>query len=70
MHIPRHDHTATLLKNGKVLVIGGDVRGGLRTSAEFYDPLTESWTEIGNFNIKQQQQHIASVLTNGKVLVA
>jgi hypothetical protein len=49
MITPRHEHTATLLPDGKVLVAGGsDGRGrGELGSAELYDPDTGSWTAIG-----------------------
>ena len=49
LNVARWGHTATLLPNGKVLVVGGanadfawDPEGG--TSAELYDPATGSWT--------------------------
>jgi len=35
---PRHYHTATLLPNGKVLILGGNNSGGELSTAEFYDP--------------------------------
>lgn len=40
----RYGHTATLLKNGKVLVVGKH-RG---LGAEVYDPVTNTWTNTGN----------------------
>src|SRR5262249_48415611 len=41
----RYDHTATLLADGKVLVVAGDSVGN---TAEVYDPATETWTATGN----------------------
>ena len=38
-------------------------------SAELYDPSTGVWTITGNMN-NARYYHTASVLTNGKVLVA
>jgi N-acetylneuraminic acid mutarotase len=43
MSIPRSDHTATLLPDGRVLVIGG---GFFPTKpTELYDPATNTWAE-------------------------
>ncbi|HLN99847.1 MAG TPA: kelch repeat-containing protein [Pyrinomonadaceae bacterium] len=68
-------HTATLLPNGKVLVAGGfscapppqtcsDLNG-----AELYDPSTGNWSDTGNLN-HTLSSHTATLLLNGKVLVA
>src|SRR5437016_10224488 len=50
----RVSHTATLLPNGKVLVVGGFNRTGntlnILNSAEFYDPATGTWSITGNLN--------------------
>jgi N-acetylneuraminic acid mutarotase len=65
-------HTATLLPNGKVLVAGGsdDFNVGPTTSAaELYDPATGTWSPTGNL-ITARQNHSATLLKNGKVLVA
>ncbi|HEU5237208.1 MAG TPA: kelch repeat-containing protein [Pyrinomonadaceae bacterium] len=66
--------TATVLQNGKVLVAGGDVCSpgqGCMTanSAELYDPATGIWSFTGNLNTARYW-HTATLLPNGKVLVA
>lgn len=75
----RVNHTATLLPDGKVLVVGG-VRPGLDetgtgnnipvSSAELYDPATESWTSAGNTREAHGRGHTATLLPTGRVLVA
>jgi len=64
MAASRVSHTATLLKNGMVLVAGG----GLAT-AELYDPSTGIFTVTGNMTTVRGE-HTATLLNNGKVLVA
>ena len=76
----REGHTSTLLKDGKVLVIGGMhwVRIlGCRTaclklsalaSAEIYDPATGKFTQTGSMSVRRVF-HTATLLGNGKVLV-
>ena len=49
MNQPRYDHTASLLMDGRVLVIGGrDVNGAPLSSCEIYDPAQNTWTPAGN----------------------
>ncbi len=69
----RQGHTATLLSNGKVLVVGGVNSasvGSQLTSAELYDPNTGLWTATGSLATARQGGHTATLLSNGKVLVA
>ncbi len=67
---PRGDHTATLLTNGLVLVVGGyGKQGTALSSAELYDPAAETWTEVGGLQLARGC-HTATLLTNGTVLVA
>jgi len=62
----RLGHTATLLKNGKVLVAGGSLSSN---SAELYDPITGKWSITGGL-ITARRSHTATLLENGKVLIA
>ncbi|MGF6508218.1 kelch repeat-containing protein [Paraburkholderia sp. 32] len=64
----RFRHTATLLRDGKVLVAGG-YRGGVLSVAELYDPLSNTWSTTGSLG-EARQLHTATVLPDGKVLVA
>ncbi|WNG47590.1 hypothetical protein F0U60_28300 [Archangium minus] len=65
----RYDHTATVLPNGKVLVVGGLGGSTLLASAELYDPSTGAWTPAGSLQTVRYR-HTATLLPNGKVLVA
>ena len=60
----RMDHTATMLTNGKVLIIGGDGATGL---AELYDPDTNTFS---SFEGVARTGHTSTLLANGKVLIA
>ena len=66
----RSRHTSSILISGNVLVTGGqgnDESDSL-SSAELFNPSTDSWTVTGSLN-NPRYFHTASVLTDGKVLV-
>jgi len=66
----RGNHTATLLADGRVLVVGGEMASG-RSSAEVYDPATNAWTSTGPIPTGMYLSFAtATLLTDGKVLVA
>ena len=44
----RFDQTATLLQNGQVLIAGGENSGGALSSAELYNPATDTFTVAGS----------------------
>jgi N-acetylneuraminic acid mutarotase len=69
---PRNRHTATVLANGKVLVMGGVELGALGgetvlASAELYDPVSKTWSSAGAMSAPREKQ-TATMLTNGQVL--
>ncbi|KFE61929.1 kelch repeat-containing protein [Hyalangium minutum] len=66
----RTSHTATLLPNGKVLILGGsNATAKALVSAEFYDLSTGEWEKAGTLETPRAG-HTATLLLNGKVLVA
>lgn len=75
MTIRRWSHTATTLADGRVLVTGGRTAstaatGVVLATAEVYDPATNSWAETaGPMNVARRS-HTATLLPNGKVLIA
>jgi hypothetical protein len=78
MTTARVSHTATLLQNGKVLIVGGDVifyNGFANTniqslaSAEIFDPGTGTFTGTGSLSVARES-HTATLLNDGRVLVA
>lgn len=78
MNQARAYHTATLLKNGQVLVAGGGgsisddcLRPTWNTvfaSAEVYDPDTNTWTTVGIME-EARTEHQAILLDSEKVLI-
>ena len=70
MSVARFQHTATLLKDGRVLVAGGlETNGVAVDSATLYDPKTDSFSPTGSMSIGREE-HTATLLTDGRVLVA
>jgi hypothetical protein len=69
MSVARVDQTATLLGNGKVLVVGGfsNLQLGL-ASAELYDPSGATFSPTGSM-VSGRGNQTATVLGSGKVLV-
>src|SRR5438309_1477571 len=64
----RLEHTATLLPSGKILVVGGGTGSAVLSSAEIYDPATNSWSNAAPM-ANARAEHTATLLPNGKVLV-
>jgi len=76
MSVPRANHTATTLADGRVLVIGGrdstcvfNCSLAVWRSAEIYDPAAGTFTAVGSM-AQRRFNHTATLLPDGRVLVA
>lgn len=66
MSVARVRHTATLLRDGTVLIAGGSSDRPL--SAELYDPVSRNFTLTGNMTTPRAA-HTATLLPDGRVLI-
>jgi Kelch motif protein/galactose oxidase-like protein len=69
LQIPRTRHTATLLSNGEILLVGGSLEpDDFVADEELFDPLTglSSWTKPLH---TMRHGHTATLLMDGRVLV-
>jgi hypothetical protein len=75
MALGRERHTATLLGDGRVLVVGGvgarakDFSDTATPEAEIWDPTTSSFTSAGRDAVGRAL-HTATLLQDGRVLIA
>ena len=69
MQTARAAHTATLLKNSKVLLTGGFAGSSFLSSAEIYDPALKTFASVGQMSVARSA-HTATLLPNGQVLIA
>lgn len=68
MNHVRAAFTATLLNDGRVLVVGGQTADGDTATAEIYDPIMNTWTTAAEMSLPREQ-HTATLLPNGRVLI-
>ncbi|HET9695382.1 MAG TPA: kelch repeat-containing protein [Terriglobales bacterium] len=74
MKISRYNHTATLLDDGRVLILGGETTEDLGTGseevgpAEIYDPATGQFTKWTSL-VLPRSSHSVTLLNNGKLWV-
>jgi hypothetical protein len=71
MAAARFDHTATLLPDGRVLIVGGLERNGvIQSSAELFDPATARFGPAGKLQSRRGWGITAAPLPGGRVLIA
>ena len=70
MRVARMAHTATTLRDGRVLVAGGFAgESHAAVSAELYDPVTNRFLPLPRM-LAPRHSHTATLLADGRVLVA
>ena len=69
MTTPRDGHTATLLKDGRVLISGGDNGSEVLDSAEVFNPSTGQFGPADSMS-SARKAHTATLLHDGQVLIA
>jgi hypothetical protein len=65
----RYFDTATLLPDGRVLVVGGESDTQIFASAELYNPKTGTFSATGSMTTVRDEQ-TATLLADGRVLIA
>jgi hypothetical protein len=71
LNIGRFEHTATVLNDGRVLVVGGRTKYNgyiLLNTCEIFDPITKKWAYSAPMH-HPRAGHSATLLSSGKVLV-
>jgi hypothetical protein len=68
LNIERRGHTATLLEDGKVLIVGGDNHSGIVNQVELLDPASQT-SSLAAMPIVARTDHTATRLADGRVLI-
>ena len=69
LNTARVGHSATLLANGQVLIVGGfDPTTGIIADSELYDPAAQVFIDVGNTNTPRFH-HTATLLQSNQVLI-
>jgi hypothetical protein len=71
MNVPRSEHTATLLNDGYVLIVGGmGVNGHPHNTAELFDPFSDMFLPGLIQMTSKHMRHTAVLLRDGTVMIA
>jgi hypothetical protein len=70
MHVSRQYFPSNVLPDGRVFLVGGEYSsgGGFTNTAEMYDPLTDTWTNLRNFPLSQFGDDPTALLPDGRIL--
>jgi N-acetylneuraminic acid mutarotase len=64
----RFGHTATLLPDGRVVVVGGETTAAPALAIQAFDPATGEWTTLADLPSKREN-HTTTLLADGRLLV-
>ena len=68
LNVERRGHSATLLEDGKVLIVGGDNLNRMVSQAEIVDPVSQTSSLVAA-STTARTDHTATRLSDGRVLV-
>src|SRR5215467_10021337 len=68
LKVPRRDHTATALPDGRVIIIGGDNQAGPVAEAEMLDASSRTISVVAKLQ-EPRTLHAATLLEDGTVMV-
>src|SRR5919108_4177301 len=69
LNTERRGHTATLLQNGKILIVGGENQSGILSQAEVFDPASLT-SPPAPAAVSPRTDHTATLLPDGRVLIS
>ena len=67
--VNRAGHSATVLRDGRVLVVGGAGPASTVARAEMYDPESNTWSPAGSLALARID-HSAATMSDGRIIVA
>lgn len=70
IQVTRVGHSATVLPDGSVLIVGGRHNGALVESPEVFDPAAERFTALPIVGATARAAHTATLTTDGRVVIA
>lgn len=69
LRAPRSGHSATVLPDGRILILGGRSGTALADIAEVFDPTTDTFSLLPMVGATARAGHTANLLTDGRVAV-
>ncbi len=69
LKIGRANHSTVVLNDGRLLVIGGEIKNGQEKDCEIFDPSSGKWNIVDSLNIARYNQSTL-LLSNGNVFVS
>jgi len=71
LHSPRGWHTASILPDGSVVILGGlDANNQVITKAELFDPTSLTVNPVPSSGVSPRARHTATLLSDGQLLIA